>query len=41
MIIELLIECPVLDMKYIVCGLLRTAMLKVSENDQKIDYRIF
>ena len=41
LIVELLIDCPVKDMKYIVCGLLKTAMLKVGMHDCGVSYKAF
>ena len=41
LIVELLIDCPVNDMKYIVCGLLKTAMLKVGMLDCSLSYKAF
>jgi len=39
LIIEILVDCPVHDMKYIISGLMQTAIMKVSENDALLEYK--
>jgi hypothetical protein len=41
LLLELMVDCPEIELKYISVGILRSAILSVSEKDLLLEYTVF